>query len=84
MKIEKLSDLKKVIALCREYGVNIIKIDGIDIVLEGSPAAIKINKARAEVLPTYTPGGITESTPIATPDALTEEQLLFYSAGEQQ
>lgn len=81
MKIESLKDLKKLLTLCREQGVNIIKVDGMELVLEGQPI-LKATKSIKTT--TYAPGGITAETKIDTPDSLTEEQLLFYSAGEQQ
>jgi hypothetical protein len=87
MKIESLRQLSQLIALCRRQGVNIIKVDNIELVLEGTPQVAKASKSSVEAAstPTYAPGGITEETRIQTPTELTEEQLLFYSAnGEQQ
>lgn len=84
MKIESLKDLKKVIQLCRETGVDIIKVDGIELVLGSQP--VPINKSLGKNLVTslkeanafHTAMG--PDVPIETPDALTDEELLFYSA----
>lgn len=79
MKIDNLQELKKLIKLCRETGVDIIKVDGIELVLGASPApATKIKKSEVTTA-TYAPGGITADTQIIT-DELTPEQLLFYSS----
>lgn len=79
MTIDSPADFKKILVLCRQYGVNVLKINGIEMVLEGIP---QYKEPRLKAInPTLAPGGITEDTKIDTPDALTAEQLLFYSAG---
>lgn len=82
MKIESLSQLRKIIRLCRREGVNVMKIDGIEMVLEGHPEGVK-EPIKAPLAP-FSTQGITEDTKIETPEQLTSEQLLFYSAGGQQ
>ena len=77
MKIETLKDLKKVIQLCRETGVDIIKVDGIELVLGAQPTKQTAKtKSPQEVFSSI----VGPDTPIETPDHLTDEQLLFYSA----
>lgn len=78
MKIDNLATLKKLIQLCRAQGVQIIKVDGIELVLGDQPQPIL--KSKTEVITaTYAPGGITADTKIVT-DELTPDQLLYYSA----
>jgi len=79
MTIDNLKELQKLINLCRKAGVDIIKVDGIELVLGKEPvkATTKVPKS---ILPTIAPGGITEDTQIEMPDDLSPEQLLFYSA----
>lgn len=85
MKIESLNDLKKLISLCRKSGVYDIKVDGIELHLSPEPVK-RSNKPkaafsapeRAEDLKIPMPN-IPEA--IETPDAPTEEELLFWSAG---
>lgn len=91
MTINSLKDLKKLIQLCRQTGVEAIEIDGVKLNLGPTPVIYKTTRAKDNA-PTktpeqvFTPGGITEEIQIPT-DGLTEEQLLFYSAqghSEQQ
>jgi hypothetical protein len=78
LKVDTLKDLKKVIQLCRETGVDIIKVDGIELVLGSQPVQKAVKRS---ISPTETfPGNVGPDTPIHTPDALTDEQMLFYSA----
>lgn len=80
MKIDNIKDLKKVIQLCRETGVDIIKCDGIELVLGSAPAkAVKQRNSSVETFSSI----VGPDTPIETPDELTPEQLMFYSASDQ-
>lgn len=92
MKIENLKQLKELIQLCQKSGVKTIEIDGIVMSLGDAP--VKERKAKSTKTRTiYGPAGAVEipveALPdvIDTPDALTDEQLLFYSSdatpGEQ-
>ncbi len=82
MKLDTLSDLKKLIALCRAQGVTAIKLDSVELTLGEAPQRIVKIKETAKHYPTIAPGGITDDTRIST-EELTEEQLLFYSATDQ-
>lgn len=81
MKIDTLKDLKALVKLCRQTGIEAIKVDGLEIALGPTPTIIKRSKApRASQ---YIQDG--EVGPIDTPDTLTDEQMLFWSAeGGQQ
>ena len=82
MKIDSLKDLKKLMALCREQGIDAIEVDGIKMNLGQKPyIAPKTRKASVDTTETksYTPGGITEEVKIPTDMMLTEEQLLMWS-----
>ncbi len=91
MKIENLKDLKKIMQLCKQLGVTAIKIDGVEFFIspnKDKPSKIDLN-AFPEALvkvPTYSPVNIqnTSNEPIEslidTPDALSDDQLLYYSA----
>ncbi len=82
MELKSLKELDKLMLLCRKRGVKAIKIDNIEFTIEiDEPVHSHIASALPEI---YTPGGISESTKIETPDILTDEQLLFYSAGTNQ
>lgn len=78
--IKDLNDLSKLIKLCRKTGIQSIRIDGIEFHLGAEPAVIK--KPKAYIMPVFAPGGITDNTEI-TSDQPSEEDLLFWSAGEQ-
>jgi hypothetical protein len=69
MKLEKLKDLKDVIALCRKTGVKSIEIDGVKLELN-------------EVAPNRKSRTTVESSEVdeITSDTPTEEQMLFWSA----
>lgn len=88
MAIENLKDLKKFLQLCRQQGVESIKFDGVEVYLGQQPTNSKPNrkvaaKSIVSAAPTL-PGVITEDTYIDTPDALTDEQKLFWSATDNQ
>jgi hypothetical protein len=91
VKIESIRDLEKIIRVCRKTGVDIIKIGDIEIVLDKSfktaPRQAKARKLEVQGIPL--PGGIDETTKIEvpdlidTPDELSDEEMLFYSAETQ-
>lgn len=74
VKINTLNELKKLINLCRKEGVSIIKVDGIELVLSEKPTTYTNTRKNTQTYP---------ETTIETPDALTPEELLFYSATGQ-
>lgn len=83
MTINSLKELDKLVLLCKKRGIKSIKIDNIEFSVEAAAP-----KASSTYVPTtdkpgtmISPGGITEDTRIDMTDELTEEQLLFYSAG---
>jgi len=80
MEIKSLKELDKLMLLCRKRGVLTIKVDNIEFRLDDQPIQAKPTQPMA----TTVYQGITEDTKIDTPDSLTEEQLMFYSAGGQQ
>jgi len=82
MKIDNLKQLKALVSLCRKTGVDVIKVDGIEIQLGVEPYKESTYKASPKIeTPTYAPGGITEQTPVKSGyQELTEEQILFWSA----
>lgn len=73
--------MKQLVKTCRQLGIDKIKVDNIEFELgpveesAGSKLVAALKEAN-----TYVPGGIDANTKIDTPDELTEEQLLFYSA----
>ncbi len=73
MKIESLKDLKALIKLCRQQGVDTITVDGVTLELGTEPQP----KAR-QVKPKgqYVPSDML----VDQENQLTEEQLLFYSS----
>lgn len=84
MKIDSLKDLEKLIKLCRKTGIEAIEVEGLKMNLGPTPVIISEKRQKSvqksnDMLPVYTPGGITEDTKIET-NGLTDEQLLFYSA----
>lgn len=85
MQIESLKELQKLIKACRALGVEKIEIDGIKLELGSLPTTRKASKVVEAVQDDFDLGGIGANTHIPTPDliktdALTEEQLLYYSA----
>lgn len=79
--IKDLKDLEKLIKLCRKTGIVTFRIDNIEFHLgqEPLPKSTLVTNLAQNV--TYTPGGITEDTKIVVDTPLTDEELLFYSAG---
>lgn len=86
MKIESLKQLKELISMCQKLGVTDIQIDGISISLGATLA--KQRKAKRTTRTIYGPSGAVDvpvdalPDDIATPDTLTDEQLLMWSAAE--
>ena len=89
MTVNNIKELQAIMKLCRKEGVDIIKIDGLEFHLKDKETIISDKKTFSmpafkpsiEMQSAYIPGGITEDTQIIT-DQLSEEQMLFYSAGE--
>lgn len=83
MKIEKLNDLKKLLQLCREQGVEAMEIDGIKFNLGRLPASLPdVDKTAFPEATIKVPAYDGPITPPEEPktDGLTEDQLMFYSA----
>lgn len=78
MKIDNIKQLQKVIRLCKREGVEHIIVDGIEININLSYAAVKPKTGAKEIMPIYTPGGVTQDLKIET-DELSEEQLMMWS-----
>lgn len=80
----ELKDLKKLILLCRQQGVQSIRFNGVELHLNELPQAIDKRKY-PDLSPSMPiiPGGVSEHTKIVT-DELTDEQLLFYSSSDNQ
>ena len=86
MKIENLKDLKALIQLAKKEGVEYMCVDGVEFNLSAA-ALYPTDKPKRQNVSAIinNPSLITEDTSIDTPDELTEEQLLYYSAtGEEQ
>lgn len=81
MNISNLKELKALIKLCQDTGVDSIKIDNIELTLGSAPIKYAQPRQSSSKLDTtgISPGGITDRTRIIT-DELTPEQLLFYSS----
>jgi len=87
MTIDNLSQLSKLLKLCKKHGVTAIEVDGIkmNVSLERSKPQIDLNafpEANIRV-PIFNPGTVPDSEVqmdrIEEPDQLTEEQLLNWS-----
>lgn len=90
MVVNSLKELDKLIQLCRKRGIQSIKVDNIEMHLgEQKPKTTykKDSLIKDWANNPYNPGEITIPTSIPdtieTPDELTEEQLMFYSAQSQ-
>jgi hypothetical protein len=81
MDVKSVKDLRAVLKLCREFGVDKLKIDNIEIELGQEPVKPQANPPPPVQ---YTPGGITPDTKIETIGGLTEDQLLYYSVNSDQ
>lgn len=90
MDIKSIKDLKQVIQLCRKTGVSDIEISGIKMHIGPITdyGAKRVNKPLElpieayTTVPQYQPPNISTERieRVEEPDALTDEQLLFYSA----
>lgn len=82
MTIASLKDLEKLVKLCRKVGIDAIKVDGIEFSLASVPYKTSVPKRQVYIDPGqgFSSPGIDADTRIDTPDELTEDQLLFYSA----
>jgi hypothetical protein len=95
-----LKELTKLIALCRKTGVTSIKMEGIELELGPEPIKYVRKSVQEPITATFDPGPVptpypwsrefpeagsdpVKIEPIPT-DSLTEEELLFYSAGGNQ
>lgn len=93
MKIDSLKQLKELMKLCQSHGVENIEVDGIK--MEIRPVVKAIKRSNRPIQPTFSSGieDVKVPTPnifrkpmndvsdhVETPDELTEEQLLNWSA----
>lgn len=72
-------DLEKLLKLARKYGLATVKTQDIEFTVDLSHA----NKPKAKRTQPLEPFGVSEDDRIEMPDALTQEELLFYSATGQ-
>lgn len=81
MKVNTLSDLKKLLKLCRAEGVQAIKVDGLEIGLGALPvSASRPKHAPYDLnLPPEATAQIINNIPT---DEMSDEELLFYSVQE--
>jgi hypothetical protein len=85
MTVSDLKDLEKLIKLCRKTGVEVIKIDGIELVLGAEPV-VRNKRTNVRKDNTAPLGEITEdmkiplSDLVVPTDTITEEQMLFGSS----
>lgn len=75
MKIDSVRQLDRLMAVCRKRGVTAIKIDGIEFTLTEELPQRPLR--RSTMLQD------ASNSPIETPDTLSQEDLLFYSASGQ-
>lgn len=88
MKIENLKDLQKLIQLCQKLGVKSLNIGEVSLSLGDIP----VKQAKTPKVATrriYGPSGAVDvptdllpAEQIDTPDSLSDEELLYYSAGQ--
>ena len=88
MTISNQKDLAKLIKLCRSLGVESIKVDNVEFHLGAVPTkSVSKRITKALVNDTFDdlgftdPGQVPQMESIETPDELTPEQLLMWSAG---
>lgn len=74
--------------LCQEHGVDSIKIDNIEMVVRPHRKSVKeraisniYKPTPDELIRVPTPNVYQVAEEVETPDELTDEELLFYSAG---
>ncbi len=86
MKIDNLKQLRAVLKLCRQEGVDTLEIDNVKLVLGTKPQANAKRKAILPISEDYELGNITEDLKIPVQhldtetDGPTEEQILFGSS----
>lgn len=79
--IKDLKDLKKLMILCREQGIDAFEIGEIKFNLGTKPQPkVRKTKEKETVL---APGGITEEVQIPT-DSISEHDMLFWSVTDNQ
>lgn len=88
MTVDNLSDLKKIILLCRKQGVTAIEIDGIKLDLSLAPTTTKrVHKPLNIELPPEATMAVPQYTPekieVEGWDSLSEEEKVFYSSRPQ-
>lgn len=84
--VKDLKGLKKFLQLCRQQGVESIRIEGLEVHLGALPTkAYRSRKPSKSFMDTMTPpdifvpGGVMPEEKIET-DELSDEELLFYSS----
>lgn len=77
MKIETLKDLEKLVKLCRKLGVEAIECDGVRMDL--GPSVPKATRSSSKSKKAINTSELEAPDRVDT-DALTPEQLLYYSA----
>ena len=87
MKIDNIAQLRKVVRLCQEHGVTSIDVDGIKMNISLKPQtrannALELQPEAYVQVPRYAPvqDQETQDEAITTPDALSQDQLLYYSS----
>lgn len=86
MTINSLKELDKLMLLCKKRGIEKIKIDNIEFTIDATTEPKEYIAPLAATLPGVfdpTQGIRVDAPDIRTPDQLTEEQLLYYSANGQ-
>ncbi len=83
MTISNLKELEQLMKLCKKQGVPLIKIDNIEFQIDTTPVVTAKKASKAVAGEVIAPGGITDSTKVESFDALTDEQKLFWSVGQQ-
>lgn len=78
MVLSSLKDLDKLMVLCKKRGITAIKIDNVEFTIDlaEAPTTHRKDKRIPNSNMEYPAGG-----KIDTPHTLTDEELLFYSAG---
>jgi len=79
--ISDIKDLKQLIKFLRANGIEEFSQGDLRIKFDGSKPTQVRHTPKGKSTPDIF-GEITEDTRIQTPDALTEEQLLFWSSGD--
>jgi len=77
--INNIKDLDQLLSVLRKKGVEKFSLNGLSLEINYNIQLQTPVKKQKNQQPIIAPGGITDETPVETPDALTEDQLLFYS-----